>query len=657
MSKKSKDKPKPLLNRDIQFLSFNERVLDEAFRKRNRLAERLNYLSITGSNLSEFLSVRYPTAVDDDGVTGNELINAIRNHYIKLVSGWERFNGKAKLVRRVKDLPKKDRDWAAKYFEQNVFPALLPIDVNQARKAIIKAGMYLLVISENKDDERSVGYIEIPASLGRFIRVNGKDYAIAIEDLIQANISKIVRKKRIVRSCAFHIIRSAEVYSLADHITDPYENIQRTLKERENSWVTALEVSTDRKDCIKMIRKLIPLEANSLILSSDMVAIGDLKSYPSDIFNDDEKMRKLKRYNTWPINKSTFSYIKSSDRLCHHPYEDYDTTFVRFLEESADDPDVVSIRISLYRVAERSRIIDALVRAADSGKLVTVLVELKARFDERHNIQVANVLREAGVRIIFTKPEIKAHAKVCLVTRKEKKGLRIYSHIATGNYSEANSRIYSDLSYFTANQTIGEELERFFNVLTSDNSDDRTKHIAYAPYNLRKTITEEIDGQISMAKKKKPALIIAKCNALTDPEVAAHLQEAAKAGVKVKLIVRGCCVLQPQKNLTIRSLVGPELEHARIYRFGADPTNAELLIGSADLMPRNLSHRYELLVRIEEKDIRKRLMDILDLQLNDNVNARIIRDNYKYDLVVPGKKDKIVDAMALCRKEAKRNAI
>ena len=650
-------KNKPLLNRDISALRFNARVLDEAFRSRNRLQERLNFLGIAASNMREFASVRYPAALEDAPETAKDLAKSYDEHYELVMAGWKRFNKKTKLVRRVKDLSKSDRRWANRYFEHNVFPALLPITVDPARKATITGGMYVLVVTENKDEERATGYIEIPTALDRFIKVDGKNYAIAIEDLIQCNLSKIIKKKKILDSCAFHIVRSAEVYNQIDQIMDPYEHIQSTLKERENSWVAALEISGGKKRLVKLIRKLVPMEPDTLVLESEMINLGDLMHYPTEIFQESERMRQRKRYNTWPLNKSVFSYIKSEDRLALHPYESYDDTFVRFLEEAAGDPNVVSIRISLYRVAERSRIIDALVKAASDGKLVTVLVELKARFDERHNIQVSNVLREAGVRIVFTEPDMKTHAKVCLVTRKEKKGLKVYSHIGTGNYHERTSgSTYSDYSYFTADQDIGEELTRFFNVLTSDNEDFKTKHICYAPYNLRETIYDEIDRQIKLAKKHKGGNMILKCNALTDEEMARKIQDAAKAGVKVKLIIRGACVLQPQKNLTIRSLVGAELEHARIYCFGKG-SNASIWLGSSDLMTRNLSNRHEVLINIDNHNLQKRLIAFLKLQLRDNCNAREIGDDYKYHLVKRGKKDKDIDAMAICRKETKGMAL
>ena len=319
---------------------------------------------------------------------------------------------------------------------------------------------------------------------------------------------------------------------------------------------------------------------------------------------------------------------------------------------------MVSIRICLYRVSSRSEIIDALLKAADTGKLVTVLVELKARFDEKHNMQISNILRKGGIRIIYTKADIKTHAKVCLVTRMEKKGLRIYSHIGTGNYSESNSKLYTDYSYFSADRELGEELTQFFNILTSDQGDFKSHRVWYAPYNMKSEILDAIEGQIKRAKKGKKAEITVKCNALTDESVANKLIEAARDGVKLRLIVRSACIIQPQKNIEIYSIVGTYLEHSRVYIFG--PRNSKdctVLIGSADLMYRNLSRRNELLIKVEQEDLKKRILNHIDLYLHDTVNRRRILPNYKYEDVKPDKKEDPLDCQAEFRKEAKKLSI
>lgn len=648
-------KEKELLNRDISFLSFNRRVCDEAAKKRHTLGDQVMFHGITFSNLNEFLMVRYPATVETESDEQiKEIVRAIGKHYTMLADKFRSFNKEHKIIRSMKSLSKDERKWADSYFKKSVFPALLPITVDKARKPNIHAGMYILVITE-KDDEESVGYIEVPNMLDRFIQIPDKQGVIAIEDLVQENLKSIIHGCKIIRSCPFSILRSAEVYSQPDRHMDPYDLIKEVLLQREESWITQLEIGSDKKECIKTIRKLLPISPNTIIFATERIRLSDLKKIPSGIYKTGNFPRKLKIYNTFPT-ESIFEYIKRKDRLCFHPYESYEDSVVRFLEEAASDPSVVSIRICLYRVSNRSRIIDALLKAADSGKLVIVLVELKARFDEKHNMQVANILREGGIRIVYTKPDIKTHAKVCLITRKEKKGIRIYSHIGTGNYSESNSKLYTDYSYFTADQEIGSDLTQFFNLLTSDQGDFKSNKIVYAPYNLKSEIVDNINKQIKLAKHGKTAKITIKCNAITDEGVAKKLIEAASAGVKITLIVRSACVIQPQKNIEIYSIVGSQLEHSRVYTFGSGK-DQKVYIGSADLMTRNLSRRNELMILVEPKDIKERIINHIKMYLHDTCNRRKILPDYKYEDIKPDKDKKPYNCQDEFRREAKRLAI
>ena len=485
----------------------------------------------------------------------------------------------------------------------------------------------------------------------RFIQVPGEHFVITIEDLIQTNMKSIISGRKILTVCPFAILRSAEVYMRPDRYTDPYQLIQKTLKEREKSWITQLEIGSNQKDILRTIRKILPLDDHTIIFTANMIRLADLKTIPSGIYREKDRASTFKPAETFP-QKHIFDYIRRKDRLCFHPFESYDGSMVRFLEEAADDPDVVSIRICLYRVSERSRIVDALLRAADNGKLVIALIELKARFDEKHNMQLATIMREGGIRIVYTKPDIKTHSKLCLVGRNEKKGLRVYSHVGTGNYSESNSRLYTDYSYFTADQQVGTELTRFFNLLTSDQGDFKSRKVVYAPYNLKATVIAEIDKQTKLAKKGKRAQITIKCNALTDEGVAIRLIEAAKAGVKLKLIVRSACIIQPQKNIQIYSIVGRFLEHSRVYVFGYGK-DADVYIGSADLMTRNLSRRNELLILIDNKDMKSRILQHISWYLRDNTNRREIKSDYGYALIKPEKKDKVYNCHQNFIKEAK----
>lgn len=653
MGKKKQKEPEYLL-RDISWLSFDKRVSDEA-KKDIPLADKAMFHGISMSNLDEFMRVRYPACLSFQTEEQNtELIEAIKEHYILFATRIHKFVEKNKLIKSVTDLSKDDRKWADKYFEQNIYPTLQTITFEKGTNLNLHDGFYVLVLYDRNDDELA-GYIEIPKGINRFIAVPGKNFVIAVEDLIKANIKSLFLNSHDYKVAPFVIARSAEVYVQSDQYTDPLKFIKKTLREREQSWITYLEIGSDKKSVLKVLKKVLPMSTNTITFMTDRVHMMDLKSLPKSIFKFEDQPRKYEPVVTFPQD-DIFSYIRKQERLCFHPYESYAASMVRFLEEAAHDPDVISIKIALYRVSDNSRIIDALLKAADKGKLVTVLIELKARFDEHHNMEISRLLREGGVRILFTKPDIKTHAKVCLVTRKEKKGIRTYYHIGTGNYSESNSKQYTDYSIFGARPELASELTQFFNLLTSDQGTFKSKHIIYAPYNMRNEISDQIDEQIKLAKKDKKARIVVKCNSLTDIGIANKLTEAARAGVHIVMIVRGACIIQPQKNIKIYSVVGMYLEHSRLYLFGAgnDPT---VFVGSSDLMYRNLNSRNELLVRIEQNDIKKRLMKHISIYLKDNVGRRKIQKNYQYIDVKPKKKEKSFSCQDWFRKEAKKLAI
>ena len=645
-----------LMDRNISWIRFNNEVSDETM-KNIPLAERVMFHGIVHSNLDEFLLVRYPIAIPTN--TEKELtdfVEAISKHYSSTINRWRKFNKEHQIIKKIKDLGDRNQKWSEKYFKDNIYPTLQPITVDKSRPANLHAGIYLLVVTMNKDNEQElVNYIEIPGNISRFIQVPDKNYCIAIEDLIEDNLKYIFKDRKIVDSFAFSIIRSAEVYLHTDQYLNPLTQIIKTLKEREKAWITRVEVGSMKKKNVKVLRNLLNLNQNTLIFNTDMVKLSDLKSITSGIYEDKDKSRKLTPYNTWPAS-SVFDYIRKEDRLAFHPFESYQTTMVRFLEEAAEDPDVVSIKITLYRVSDNSKIIDALLRAADQGKNVTVLIELKARFDEHHNIEVSKALQEGGVRIVYTDPNMKTHAKVCLVTRKEKKGIKTYAQVGTGNYSESNAKQYTDYSYFTCDPEICSDLTRFFNLLTSDQGRFKSQSIVYAPYNMREEIDENIDREIKRAKKGKKAKIICKCNSLTDDKIAEKLVEAAKAGVKVTLIIRGACIVHEAKNMKVYSIVGRFLEHSRLYIFGAGK-DARMYIGSADIMHRNLSLRNELLIRITNRNIQERLYNHIKIYLSDNTNKRTILDKYEYHEPDRKKDDKPFTAQEMFIKEAKKMSV
>lgn len=642
------------INRDKHWVEvFNSIVLDETERD-TPLAERVMFFGIAASNLQEFMQVRYPAEVEEsDPKELEEFADSIAKFYEKMIKRWTKFNDKHEIVRPVKDLKNGAEKWVQKTFKSEVFPTLQPVTIDRSKTLHLHPGKYIMVVTQRENDDKDIyNYIEIPKGLDRYIAVPDKHYCVDVIDLIQDNLKFMFKDRKIIDSYPFAISRSAEVYDQIDHDLGPIQMIQKTLTEREKSWITTLEVGTTDKKSVKRLRNLLPLGVHTIIFASKSIGLYDLKKIPSEIYEEKDKMKKNVRYNTFP-KTSIFDYIRKQDRLAFHPFESYDNTMVRFLQEAAEDPDVVSIKISLYRVSDNSKIIDALLRAAEQGKAVTVLIELKARFDEHHNIEISKILREGGVRIAFTSPNMKTHAKVCIITRKEKKGLRTYCQVGTGNYSESNAKQYTDYSYFTANEDMGYDLTRFFDLMTSDQGTFKSRQVIYAPYNMRDTIMDEIKKEVKHAKNGKPARIICKCNSFTDIKLADALVDAAKAGVKITMIVRGACILEPSKRIKIYSIVGHYLEHSRLYCFG-EGKHARIYLGSADLMTRNLSMRHELLILVEQEDIRKRLIRHLKWYQEDNTNRRVILPKYKYEDVKPKKDEKHFSAQEQFAKEAKK---
>lgn len=641
------------LNRDISWLSFNQRVSDEAD-KDIPLAERVLFHGIAFSNLEEFMMVRYPAAVEFNSVDSMDILHEkIVKHHDLLTSRFERFNDMNQIIEPFRNVGMfgSSAEWLKKYFGRNVFSALQPITIQEGRSITVRTPIAIYVETMDDKDQEYANYIEIPTSLDRFIRITNSNSYVLLDDLIMDNLNMLFKGMKILTACAFSTIRSAEVYIKDDSLKDPYEIIQRTLLERNKAWITRLEIGTDKKGVIRRLKEHLNITDNTLVCSSKYVHLGDLKRIGDDIFEKEDHRRVLKPVSPFSSG-NIFDLIRRSDRLVFHPYESYEETVVKFIRESSEDPDVISIKITLYRVADKSRIIDSLVRAASEGKQVTVLVELKARFDEKHNIQMADILKEAGVNLVYGSLDLKTHAKVCIVTRKEHDRLRIYSHVGTGNYNESTSRTYADYSYFTADMDTGYDLTRFFSLLTSEQEKFKSRKIIYAPYNLRSTINDHIDQEIEEAKKGNKASIIIKCNSLTDDKIANKLVEASDSGVVVTLIVRGACILQPTKRIRIYSIVGRFLEHSRIYLFGERKRQA-VYIGSSDIMHRNLNRRNELMIRIDTPELKKRILSHLELYQTDTVNRRIIEEDYKYRDVTS---IQIIDCQSEFIKEAKKRA-
>ena len=621
-----------ILNRDYSWLKFNERVLEETTRISYPLQERVIYHGITHSNLDEFIQTRYPATIDmydEDGL--KEFRKTIQDHYKLLERGWEECNDRYELLLTSIYMGSQNRNWMRNYFRKNIYPTLQPVTLSNAKVLDPRTTITIFVVTSDDKDRVYLNYVEIPHMLPRFIITPDGKHVVPIEVFVTSNLEYLFKGVKIDSYCTFRILRSAEVYVQSDSYRDQYEMIELTLKEREKSWITMLEVAgTDKQ--VEMLKALIPVTDNTIVLKVNTlstVGLSALKKIPKSIFPMKDQARLHEPANPFPSDKKIMDYIKEADRLVFHPFESYRDTFVRFIEEAAENDDLISIKIALYRVADKSRIIDALIRAAENGKQVTVLVELKARFDEGHNIKISRILREAGVRLVYGSPDLKTHAKLCLVTAIQGHKTVIYSHIGTGNYNESNAKQYTDYSYFTADKQTGYDLTRFFNLLTSTQEKFKSKKIFYAPYNLRTEIIEQIENQIKLAKENKPARIIFKCNSLTDDKVSKALTEAANAGVDVTLIIRGACVIPYQPNIKVYSIVGRFLEHSRIYLFGRGK-HESIYIGSNDIMYRNLNRRNELMLKVEPKELKDRIKYHLKMYMDDTDNRRTRIGDYEY---------------------------
>lgn len=638
-----------LMNRDLNWITFNSRVLDEACKKERTILERLNFFGIASSNMSEFMMVRYPSYMNEfmKKRERGRMISSVSDFKRKLDEKFMRFNKTHKVLLTMKEVPKKKQEELREYFIQNVYPVIQPIQIGKNFSFRIKQTPSLYIFVKGESEGKMVSFIiEVPKCLDRIIYVDNESF-IMLEHLILNNVRKIIDNVDIKRIAYFTVTRSIEPRSMGmqDSSSSTYDYIKRCISERRTSPITSVDIKVIKNDKVfDDIRRLIELngEENTIYTSiGGLISMDVLKTLRSSFYGGSGKDRVI--INKFP-DTDVFAYIKQQDRLVMHPYESYDGSVVKFIEESSKDEKVKSIKILLYRTSTNSKIINALVEAAHAGKHVVVVVELKARFDESHNIEISKILEEAGCTVVYTDLSIKTHAKVCIVTRVEKGQIRTYSHIGTGNYNEQTAKLYVDYSYFSRNPEIGYDLTRFFNLVIGKQKLFKSDNILYAPFNMKDGIIEIIKESIRRKEKNKKdnVFIILKCNSLTDVDIAERIISAEKAGVKITIIVRGASILYSYGNLKIISIIGDYLEHSRVYCYGVNGRVKKMYIGSSDLMYRNLNKRNELLIRVKDSDIIKTLYKHLKLYMRDNVNSRIIKKGYNYEEVRQKKGEKKV---------------
>lgn len=658
MGKLDLTKPEYFYNRELSWLKFNLRVLKEAMGKETPLLERLKFIAISASNLDEFFMVRvaglwsnFDSGVekrDASGMSVHEQLVAIsqaaheqvRTQTKSLIALMAEMDAVKLHFRRVKDLSELGKDWLEEYYREVVFPVLTPMAVDASRPFPFLANKTLNLAVEliNADGEHSMGLIQVPSVLDRIVEVEpeGKRTFVFLEDIIASHCHDLFKGCHILDMVSFRVTRDSDLDLEEDDSVDLMKEVEESLRKRKRGAAVRLEIFKTNNNRIKKF-----LEENLDVTEMEVYEInGPLD--PTCFF----KFIGMKGMWPWlyepfvpqrplelPDDSDLFAAIRENDILLHHPYESFDPV-VKLVSDAADDPQVLAIKQTLYRVSGNSPIVAALARAAENGKQVTVLVELKARFDEENNILWARRLEKAGCHVIYGLVGLKTHAKIILIVRKEDNGIRRYLHLGTGNYNDSTAKLYTDLGLMTANDEFGSDASAFFNLLSGYSEPPVWNKLVMAPLGLREKIYALIDNEIAMVRAGRESHIIAKMNSLIDQPVIQKLYEASAAGVHIDLIVRGICGLRTgiegiSDNITVRSIVGRQLEHSRIFWF-ANGGEEQLYLSSADWMPRNLNDRVELFFPVETEEHIHRIKALLDLYLRDNVGAHMMQSNGTY---------------------------
>ena len=658
MEKLDLTKPEYFYNRELSWLKFNLRVLKEAMVKDTPLLERLKFIAISASNLDEFFMVRvaslwsnFDSGVekrDASGMSVHEQLVAIsqaaheqvRTQTKSLIALMAEMDAVKLHFRRVKDLSELGKDWLEEYYREVVFPVLTPMAVDASRPFPFLANKTLNLAVEliKADGEHSMGLIQVPSVLDRIVEVEpeGKRTFVFLEDIIASHCHDLFKGCHILDMVSFRVTRDSDLDLEEDDSVDLMKEVEESLRKRKRGAAVRLEIFKTNNNRIKKF-----LEKNLDVTEMEVYEInGPLD--PTCFF----KFIGMKGMWPWlyepfvpqrplelPDDSDLFAAIRANDILLHHPYESFDPV-VKLVSDAADDPQVLAIKQTLYRVSGNSPIVAALARAAENGKQVTVLVELKARFDEENNILWARRLEKAGCHVIYGLVGLKTHAKIILIVRKEDNGIKRYLHLGTGNYNDSTAKLYTDLGLMTANDEFGSDASAFFNLLSGYSEPPVWNKLVMAPLGLREKIYALIDNEIAMVRAGREGHIIAKMNSLIDQPVIQKLYEASAAGVHIDLIVRGICGLRTgiegiSDNITVRSIVGRQLEHSRIFWF-ANGGEEQLYLSSADWMPRNLNDRVELFFPVETEEHIHRIKALLDLYLRDNVGAHMMQSNGSY---------------------------
>lgn len=679
--------PELYFNRDLSWIEFNKRVLEEALDQSLPLLERVKFLSIFCTNLDEFYMIRVSglmeqvsagiTSVGIDGLSPQETLNQISikvsellkihmNCYLSDVLPKLKENGIE--ILNYKDLTEEEKALLNKYYIKEIFPTLTPLAFDPGRPFphISNLSLNLGVRIEKPTGERHFARVKVPRNLPRFINLNaikekfnsgqkvtGNLRLTYLEQVIEANLETLFPKMHIIDSYRFRVTRDTDIEIQEDEADDLLKVIEENIKQRRFGAVVRLEIEKELPpQILNILKKNLEITDSSIQILNGPLALADLISLYELPFQN----LKFKPFShivpkVFEEHQNIFAAIRKNDILLSHPYHSF-LPVINFIKEASEDPDVLTIKQTLYRVGSNSPIVESLIEAAENGKQVAALVELKARFDEENNIQWARRLEKVGVHVVYGLVGLKTHCKVTLVIRKEREGIKRYIHLATGNYNISTARQYTDLGLFTNDEDIADDVTELFNYLTGYSQQDNFKCLLVAPINMRRKLIELIEAEIDVHKKFGNGYIIIKVNAITDPEMIQTLYKASSEGVKIDLLVRGICMLRPglkdvSENIRVISIVGRFLEHSRIFYFHNNG-NPKIFSGSADLMERNLNRRVEVIFPIKTKSIKEYIYNnILKLQLSDNLNARILDSSGIYNLVVRDDNEEIIDSQEI----------
>ncbi len=663
-----------LLNRELSLIEFFRQVLDEALDHRNPLLERLRFLTIFSSIVDEFFMVRVSglkeeveqqfTQPSPDGLTAAEQLREIRARVEPMVREQFRCLHEDVLpalarhgivLAPYESLSDDERAEANEYFRQHVFPVLTPLAVDPAHPFPYISGLSLnfgiMVKASNSDDDAgSFVRLKVPPTLPGLIQLGSGEKFTLLSEVIAANMDSLFPGMTVLHAHTFRVTRDADIDIREDEAEDLLRALQQELRKRRFGSPVRLELTARMPDeMVAHLMESIGVEPDDVYVVDGPLNILDLSKL-CDLDQPELKYRPLRTFVPAPLTerKSIFEAIRRRDVLLHHPYTDY-SVVIDFIRAAAFDPNVLAIKICLYRTGQQSEIAEVLRQAGEMGKQVTALIELKARFDEENNIEWAQRLERAGVHVVYGLMGLKTHCKLTLVVRREGQELRRYVHVATGNYNPTSSSTYTDFGIFTADEEIGADATEFFNYLTGYSSQKEYRKLLVSPVNLREKLTDLIKRETAQAKFGKPARIVAKLNRLADASIIEALYEASQAGVSIDLIIRGICMLRPEvqglsENIRVRSVIGRFLEHSRIVYF-ANGGEEEVYIGSADWMVRNLNRRVEVVAPVTDLKLKNYLKDeVLAAYLRDNVNARELQPDGSYQRVQPAGQEKPFDS-------------